>query len=159
MRPWHCDCVGNDTPSVAAMVCREQLVGGANSFGMQTVRAFGSGATQCIPACVQARPCEYTCSDQAVMHAVTQQRPRRLTVQECNGRGRWCSTPCKLLRAAYWFGPQTGLEGPWVAPLFTAGILFYLATLNHRDGKRSLVRNLVTAYIAITGVVEVRLLA
>ena len=32
------------------------------------------------------------------------------------------------LCAAYWFGPQTGKEGPWVAPLFTAGILFYLGT-------------------------------
>ena len=30
--------------------------------------------------------------------------------------------------AAYWFGPQSQREGPWVAPLFTAGNLFYLGT-------------------------------
>ncbi len=43
-----------------------------------------------------------------------------------------------------------------MAPLFTAGILFYLAILNVRAGKASLLRNLITAYIAITGIVEVR---
>ncbi len=40
-------CYSTGTPpaaTVAAMVCREQLVGGARIAGMETVRAFGSGA-------------------------------------------------------------------------------------------------------------------
>jgi hypothetical protein len=47
-----------------------------------------------------------------------------------------------------------------VAPLFTAGVLFYLAILTHLNGRRkpgkpSLLRNIVTAYMVITGIVEV----
>jgi quinol monooxygenase YgiN len=60
--------------------------------------------------------------------------------------------------SGYWFGPQTGKEGPWVAPLFTAGILFYLAILTHRarqaNSRAPLLRNLIIAYITITGIVE-----
>lgn len=35
------------------MVCREPLLGGAKTFGMETVRAFGSGvAMRCMTQCI-----------------------------------------------------------------------------------------------------------
>ena len=44
-------------------------------------------------------------------------------------------------------------EGPWLAPLFTAGALFYLATLLWWQGraspKRSIVRPMVVFYILV----------
>ena len=101
------------------MVCREPQVHGPLIFGMETVRAFGSGATlrsmlqsdhrHIFVNCSCTRPEQSALDSSTLLHAV-----------HCQ------STMHPVPAAGYWFGPESKREGPWVAPLFTAAVLFYL---------------------------------
>ncbi|CAL5228542.1 g11696 [Coccomyxa viridis] len=65
------------------------------------------------------------------------------------------SKTVRALGSGFWFGEQTGLEGPWVSPIYTSMFLLYLAVVLSKSGKGSPLKYMVLYYTVITSIVEI----